>query len=137
MGVSAFDHVAIPIENVDEMLSFYRALGFTVQESRPPYFYAICFGDQKINLHGPEVWKSQTFSLRGPAARPGCGDFCFVWDGTLETLQQMLERAVVAVEEGPVSRVGGRGGGSREGTSIYVRDPDANLLEFIVYPTAE
>ena len=73
------------------------------------------------------------FTLRAPAARPGCGDFCFVWQGPLEALLAALRRAGAAVEAGPVERVGGRDHGRAKGTSVYTRDPDGNLLEFIVY----
>ena len=136
MSIAAFDHAAIPIEHIDAMLAFYRALGFEVRELRHPLFWSVHFGEQKIHFHGPEVWRSPGFTLRGRSARPGCGDFCFVWDGSLDALQERLRRAGVAIEEGPVARVGGRDSGRTEGASVYVRDPDANLLEFIVYEEA-
>jgi catechol 2,3-dioxygenase-like lactoylglutathione lyase family enzyme len=135
MSIVALDHVAIPIGRVDAMLSFYRALGFEVRDRGGP-FYSVHFGDQKINFHGPEVWRSPTFTLRGRAAQPGCGDLCFVWAGALESLRGTLQDAGVAIEDGPVARMGGRHGGKVEGISIYVRDPDRNLLEFIVYGSA-
>lgn len=133
MTVIGFDHVAIPIESVDAMLAFYRSLGFEVREVRPPLFYSVHFGEQKINLHGPDVWKSETFTLRGPSALPGCGDFCFVWNGSPAELTETLRRAGAEVIEGPVERQGGRDSGHAKGTSTYVRDPDGNLLEFILY----
>jgi catechol 2,3-dioxygenase-like lactoylglutathione lyase family enzyme len=135
VSIVAFDHVAIPIEHVDAMLSFYRALGFEVRDRGGP-FYSVHFGDEKINFHGPAVWRSPSFTLRGPTAQPGCGDFCFVWAGTLASLQAALQGAGVPCEEGPVARVGGRRGGKVEGISVYVRDPDRKLLEFIVYESA-
>ena len=131
MPVAAFDHAAIPIDDVDAMLRFYAALGFEVQEVRPPFFYSVGFGTNKINFHGPEAWGSPGFTLRGPSAKPGCGDFCFAWDGSAEELAEMLARLDLSVVEGPVPRVGGRG---ETGQSTYIRDPDGNLLEFIVYP---
>ena len=124
MTVTAFDHVAIPTDQPETMLAFYRALGFQApspdewRASGLPYF-SIQFGDNKINVHAP--------------ARPGCGDFCFVWSGTLEGVREMLARAGAPVELGPVERVGGGEGGKARGQSIYSRDPDGNLLEFIVY----
>jgi catechol 2,3-dioxygenase-like lactoylglutathione lyase family enzyme len=129
--IRSFDHVAIPIQNVDAMLSFYRALGFGVNDNGPRY--SVHFGDQKINFHGPEVWQSGRFTLRGPTAVPGCGDFCFVWEGTAESLQNMLTQSGAKIIEGPVERAGGKAGGSAKGKSLYVRDPDSNLLEFIIY----
>lgn len=138
MGVLGFDHVAIPTAKPEEMMRFYRLLGFVVpsyeqwRAQEQPAF-SVQFGDNKINMHAPALWQNPAFTLRGPAAQPGCGDFCFVWSGTLEELKAMLRQARAAIEEGPVERVGGRDGGRARGTSVYVRDPDGNLLEFIVY----
>lgn len=138
MTVPAFDHVAIPTARPDEMLTFYRALGFSAPtpaewraQGRP--YFSIQFGDNKINVHAPELWQNRAFTLRGPTALPGCGDFCFVWADTLDALRDRLHAAGAPVEEGPVDRVGGRDGGTATGTSLYTRDPDGNLLEFIVY----
>ena len=129
--IRSFDHVAIPMRNTDAMLSFYRSLGFAVVEATN--ICSVHFGDNKINLHRPEFWQSGTFTLRAPAAEPPCGDFCFVWDGTVDALRLMLDRAGAEVIVGPVARTGGRDGGAASGTSHYIRDPDDNLLEFIIY----
>ena len=131
MPIRSFDHVAIPIQNTAAMLDFYRALGFGVKERE--HFYSVHFGDQKINFHAPERWQSGHFTLRGPTAVPGCGDFCFVWEGSVESLRAMLNEAGATIIEGPVERMGGRHGGSATWTSLYVRDPDSNLLEFMIY----
>jgi catechol 2,3-dioxygenase-like lactoylglutathione lyase family enzyme len=64
---------------------------------------------------------------------PGCGDFCFVWDGSLEEARALLQAAGAEIIEGPVPREGGRALSSANGTSLYTRDPDHNLLELIVY----
>ena len=133
MSIAAFDHAAIPIADVQGMLDFYERLGFTVREVQPELFYSAYFGANKINFHAPKAWQSGSFTLRGPTARSGCGDFCFVWTGTVDELAAKLADLDVAVIEGPVPREGGRG---HEGMSTYVRDPDGNLLEFIVYPGA-
>jgi catechol 2,3-dioxygenase-like lactoylglutathione lyase family enzyme len=82
-----------------------------------------------INFHRPELWQ-RGFDLRAPAATPPCGDLCFVWDGTASALHDRLAAAGATIEEGPVARPGGR---RAEGTSVYVRDPDGNLLEFMRY----
>ena len=131
MSIAALDHAAMPIDDVEAMLRFYADLGFDVQAVQPPHFYSVVFGANKINFHGPAAWRSSKFTLRGPSAQPGCGDLCFVWDGTAEQLAEMLDRLAVTIVEGPVRRVGGRG---ETGLSTYIRDPDRNLLEFIVYP---
>jgi catechol 2,3-dioxygenase-like lactoylglutathione lyase family enzyme len=138
MPIASFDHAAIPTAKPEEMIEFYKRLGFTVvneeawREGKARAF-AFAFGDSKINVHPPAVWQNTAFTLRGPAAVPGCGDFCFVWDGTIEEARAMLENAGAVLLEGPVQRDGGRGGGRTAGMSIYTRDPDENLLEFIVY----
>jgi catechol 2,3-dioxygenase-like lactoylglutathione lyase family enzyme len=131
MGVTGLDHVALPIQRVAEVLAFYRALGFRVADA--PRLALLC-GDQKINLHAPEEWQDPAFTLRAPVSRPGCGDLCFVWEGGLASLQDALRRAGAAVEAGPVGRTGGRDWGRAQGTSLYTRDPDGNLVELIVYP---
>ena len=130
MGIGALDHVAIPIQNVQEMVSFYRALGFFVREGGQ--IVSVHFGDQKINFHLPSLWQRGTFTLRASAAQPPCGDFCWVWEGTREALTERLTRAdAEIVAEG--ERTGGGDGGDAVGQSVYTRDPDGNLLEFIRY----
>lgn len=83
-------------------------------------------GDQQLNVH-----------LRGstpePVARvrvtPGNSDLCFVWDGPIDGAVAHLRDRGIAIELGPVERTGARG----DGTSVYFRDPDGSLLEFISY----
>jgi catechol 2,3-dioxygenase-like lactoylglutathione lyase family enzyme len=134
MPISGFDHVALPTSRPEEMIAFYRRLGFVVQdaegwrESGFPFF-SVFFGDQKINFHAPAMWQNADFELRGPTSVPGCGDLCFVWEGGSVSLEQMLADAGAAIVAGPFDLQGARG----EGRSIYIRDPEANLLEFIVY----
>jgi len=61
--------------------------------------------------------------------QPGNSDLCFVWDGPIGAAVEHLERHGVPVEEGPARRFGAGG----DGTSVYFRDPDGSLLEFISY----
>jgi catechol 2,3-dioxygenase-like lactoylglutathione lyase family enzyme len=128
-GVRGFDHVALPMQNVDAMLAFYRALGFQVNEGAQ--VCSVHFGQNMINFHRPALWQSGTFTLRAAAAKPPCGDLCFVFDGTPAALRALIEKVGAAVETGPVNRQGGR---QTTGSSTYIRDPDQNLLEFIIYP---
>jgi len=116
------------MENEQAMIAFYRGLGCEVSES--PNACSVYIGDQMINLHRPVLWQRETFTLRAPAAKPPCGDLCFVWDGNLQSLKARLDRAGAKIFEGPVARQGGR---KKAGNSVYVRDPDGNLLEFIIY----
>ncbi|MEM7078625.1 MAG: VOC family protein [Pseudomonadota bacterium] len=131
MPVSGLDHVAVPTRNLSAMLAFYRGLGARIDETHAPHLYAAYFGAQKINLHAPHLWESGRFELRGPSALPGCGDFCFVWSGDAAALEERLAQLGAAIIEGPVQRDGGRGGDL--GMSTYVRDPDGNLVELIIY----
>lgn len=134
MTVGRLDHVAIPVSDMAPMLEFYTSLGFTVDDQLAPLMYSVCQGDMKLNLHPPDTWQSGRFDLRGPTAQPGCGDVCMVWNGSEDDLVTLLKTAAVDVIEGPVERVGGKAVGSATGMSRYCRDPDGNLLEFIIYP---
>jgi catechol 2,3-dioxygenase-like lactoylglutathione lyase family enzyme len=127
-GIGGFDHVALPMQNTNAMLAFYRALGLDVTEGAS--ICSVYVGSQMINFHRPALWQGGKFTLRAPEARPPCGDLCFVWEGTAAALKAMLDRANAKVIEGPAPRQGGR---RKASTSIYVRDPDGNLLEFMIY----
>ena len=126
--LSGFDHVAVPMQNTDAMIAFYRRLGLQMTENENAV--SVYIGTQMINFHRPTRWQDSAFTLRAPAAKPPYGDFCFVWNGSAVELKTMLERAGVKIELGPVDRAGGR---RKTGSSTYVRDPDGNLLEFMIY----
>ena len=126
--IAGIDHASVPMQNTEAMVGFYRSLGFDVAEL--PGVVSVYAGNQMINFHRPEIWGRDGFTLRAPAATPPCGDLCFVWEGSPESLAGVLDSAGAAIEEGPVKRHGGR---HTEGTSVYVRDPDGNLLEFMIY----
>jgi catechol 2,3-dioxygenase-like lactoylglutathione lyase family enzyme len=126
--IAGFDHVSLPMRDADAMVAFYRALGCEVAEHRA--FVSVYAGNQMINLHRPDTWQRDGFTLRAPNATPPCGDLCFVWDGSAGALHALLAGAGAEIEEGPVVRPGGR---QQTGTSVYTRDPDGNLLEFMIY----
>jgi len=111
------------------MVAFYQSLGCDVAEH--PHVVSVYIGDQMINLHRPQTWQRERSTLRAPNALPPCGDLCFVWDGSRESLTALLDRAGARIIEGPVARQGGR---RTDASSVYVRDPDGNLLEFMIYP---
>ena len=79
-----------------------------------------------LNVHGPGVDGEP--NARPPVA-PGGADLCFVWPAPIEDAVAHLERVGVEVELGPVPRFGAQDAG----TSVYFRDPDGSLLEFISY----
>src|SRR5262245_26575373 len=104
--VRGFDHVALPMQNTAAMIAFYRGLGLDVVEG--PTACSVYIGDSMINFHRPSHWQDASFTLRAPAAKPPCGDLCFVWDGTPAALEAMLDRAGAKLIEGPFVRQGGR-----------------------------
>jgi catechol 2,3-dioxygenase-like lactoylglutathione lyase family enzyme len=126
--IAGFDHVALPLRDAPAMAAFYRALGATVDENE--HVVVVHLGEQMINFHRPEMWTRAEFTLRAPAAVPPCGDLCLVWTGSDAELQRTLAAAGATVEEGPVTRRGARG---VDATSVYVRDPDGNLVELMRY----
>jgi catechol 2,3-dioxygenase-like lactoylglutathione lyase family enzyme len=126
--IRGFDHVSIPMYDTDAMVAFYRSLGCTVAEN--PHVVSVYVGDQMINFHRPTTWQREDLTLRAPAAVPPCGDVCFVWEGSPESLRSLLDAAGAEVIEGPVAREGGR---RASASSVYVRDPDGNLVEFMIY----
>jgi catechol 2,3-dioxygenase-like lactoylglutathione lyase family enzyme len=126
--IAGIDHVSLPMHDAEAMVTFYRSLGFDVAEH--PAVVSVYAGRQMINFHRPAVWQREGFTLRAPAATPPCGDLCFVWDGSAQSLASRLGEVGAAIEEGPVTRSGGL---RADGTSVYVRDPDGNLVEFIIY----
>jgi len=108
--------------------AFYRdVLGAELVQTGARLSYR--FGDQQLNLHGPGV--DATPVARVPVS-PGGSDLCFEWPGNIEEAHEHLRRHGVEVEMGPVERRGARG----VGTSLYFRDPDGSLLEFILYASA-
>jgi catechol 2,3-dioxygenase-like lactoylglutathione lyase family enzyme len=127
-SVAGFDHLSLPMQHTEAMVAFYRALGCDINEQKA--IISVYVGEQMINFHRPELWRREGFTLRAPAAVPPCGDICFVWDGASADLHARLDAVGAAIEEGPVQRDGGR---RRTATSVYTRDPDGNLLEFMIY----
>ncbi len=121
----ALDHVVIAVSEWDRANAFYSdVLGAEVVERGAAYVYR--FGDQQLNVHGPGA---EPYPVAADPVRPGNSDLCFVWDGAIEAAVEHLRARGVEVEEGPVPRRGARGAG----TSVYFRDPDGSLLEFIAY----
>jgi catechol 2,3-dioxygenase-like lactoylglutathione lyase family enzyme len=120
------DHVVIAVSDWDVSNAFYRdVLGAELVELRPGR-YAYRFGQRQLNVHGPGT---DAHPLARDPVRPGNSDLCFVWDGPVEEAAAHLEAHGVEIEEGPVDRNGARG----SGRSVYFRDPDGSLLEFISY----
>lgn len=142
MPITGFDHVSLPSADPDATMAFYKKLGFPIiheKEFRAGEYplFAIQIGENsKMNFHAPKMWQDPSFDAKGPTAKPGCGDICFAFDGTIEEAEALIKSAGAEVAYGPYDQPGGGDGGKRMGTSIYTRDPDQNLLEFMTYPAA-
>jgi catechol 2,3-dioxygenase-like lactoylglutathione lyase family enzyme len=115
------DHLVLTVRSIDETISFYaRALGLEAVTFGPGR-RALQIGDQKINLHEA----GREFEPKALRPTPGSGDLCVVTDEPLVDVLARLAAHRIAVEEGPVARTGATG----PLRSIYVRDPDGNLVE--------
>ena len=122
------DHCVIHVSDWEISNTFYRdVLGAELVPRESGWSYR--FGDEQLNLHGPGVSPAPVAKL---PVQPGNSDLCFEWPGHIEEAREHLQRNGVEVEMGPVERTGARG----TGTSVYFRDPDGSLLEFISYYAA-
>ena len=134
MTTVGIDHIAMPTADAERLMEFYKRIGCQINDEAEwragtANIFSIQIGDSKINVH-PEGY---TASLRGPTAVPGCTDICFVWNGPAEECQKMLNDAGVEIIRGPGPRKGARARGTLQAVSMYARDPDDNLLEWMIY----
>jgi catechol 2,3-dioxygenase-like lactoylglutathione lyase family enzyme len=119
------DHFVIAVSDWEASNAFYRdVLRAEVVQRGAGYAYR--FGAQQLNVHGPG---SNPEPVARDRVRPGNSDMCFVWEGPVDDAVAHLRACGVEIELGPVPRHGARG----EGQSVYFRDPDGSLLEFIAY----
>ena len=123
------DHCVIHVSNWERSNVFYRdVMGAELVKVGAGWSYR--FGDTQLNCHGPNVDGDPVAKL---PVMPGGSDLCFVWPGPIRTALAHLQNHGVQVEAGPVPRFGSRG----RGTSVYFRDPDGSLMEFICYASTE
>ena len=119
------DHCVIHVSDWERSNAFYRdVLGAAIVARKQGFAYRI--GGILLNCHGPGVDPMPVARL---PVRPGNSDLCFRWTGPIADAAAHLTRLDIAIELGPVPREGADGPGS----SLYFRDPDGSLLEFISY----
>src|SRR4051812_23221226 len=120
------DFWVIQVSVWEKGVAFYpRVIGATAVPAQGGGF-VFRLGKQQLNVHGPN--KRAEPVARHPV-QPGNSDLCFRWDGPIEDARRHLQAQGVAIELGPIGRYGAKG----DGTSVYFRDPDGSLMEFISY----
>jgi catechol 2,3-dioxygenase-like lactoylglutathione lyase family enzyme len=128
MTTLKLDHCVIHVSDWERSNAFYHdVLGAELIRHGSGWAYR--FGGVQLNCHGPGV---DSAPLARVPVVPGNSDLCFAWPGPIEQAHAHLESREVAIELGPVARSGAQG----DGTSLYFRDPDGTLLEFISYAEA-
>jgi catechol 2,3-dioxygenase-like lactoylglutathione lyase family enzyme len=125
--IDHIDHIVLTTRDREGCIRFYRdVLGMALESFQTPAGerWAFKFGSQKINLH---EW-GREFTPRAHVAAPGTLDLCFIAAVPLEEVIRRLEAAGVKILEGPVLKTGA----TSRIRSVYVRDPDLNLIEISV-----
>jgi catechol 2,3-dioxygenase-like lactoylglutathione lyase family enzyme len=119
------DHCVIHVSDWERSNAFYtQVLGAELVERAAGFAYR--FGSNQLNVHGPGVQPAEVAKL---PVQPGNSDLCFEWMGPIADAVAHLRTQGVPVERGPMQRFGAKGAG----TSIYFRDPDGSLMEFMSY----
>ncbi|MDN7247379.1 VOC family protein [Planococcus shenhongbingii] len=125
MKINRLDHLVLTVASIEDTCEFYhRILGMEINafgDNRK----ALKFGNQKINLH--EAGKE--FEPKAKTPMPGSADLCLITDTSIPEVILHLRNCQVEIEEGPVKRTGA----TASITSVYIRDPDGNLIEISNY----
>lgn len=125
MNIKSIDHFVLTVASIDATCAFYAdVLGMEVVTFSGQR-KALKFGTQKINLHE----HGNEFDPKAKSPTPGSADFCLVTEVPLENVTARLDALGVKIEEGIVQRTGATG----PIRSVYVRDPDQNLVEISQY----
>ena len=125
MKITSVDHLVLTVRDMPKTIEFYqRVLGMqhVIFEEK---YNALHFGSQKINLH---PFRAE-YLPHADIPAPGTGDFCLICDERIEDVVKDLVAQGVEIEVGPIAQTGARG----SMTSVYIRDPDKNLVELACY----
>ena len=126
MHVTGIDHLVLYATDVERTCEFYAdTLDIAERETFAGGRVALSFGRTKLNLHQA----GDEYEPHAADPAPGSADFCLVVDEPISDVENRIERAGVEIVERPGTRTGARG----EMQSVYVRDPDGNLVEFAHY----
>jgi catechol 2,3-dioxygenase-like lactoylglutathione lyase family enzyme len=126
MHVTGIDHLVLYATDVERTCEFYAdTLDIAERETFAGGRVALSFGRTKLNLHQA----GDEYEPHAADPAPGSADFCLVVDEPISDVENRIERAGVEIVERPGTRTGARG----EMRSVYVRDPDGNLVEFAHY----
>jgi catechol 2,3-dioxygenase-like lactoylglutathione lyase family enzyme len=125
MQIERLDHFVLTVRDVDATISFYRRVLGMAPVTFGAGRRALAFGQSKINLHSADA----PIAPHAQHPVPGSADLCFITSGSIESVIEHLRACGVTIEEGPVARTGALG----PITSVYLRDPDGNLIELSAY----
>ena len=130
--IDGLDHLVVNVTDVEASVAWYqRVLGMTRQDAPgTPVRTSVHFGRQKINLRPVSASKDDWFTADHEAA--GSDDLCFITQSAPQDIIAHLKACGVAIEVGPVERLGARG----MMMSVYCRDPDGSLIEISTYGTS-
>lgn len=123
--IKSLDHLVLTVKNIDKSVEFYTTVLGMEKEVFKENRVALKFGHQKINLH--EL--GNEFEPKALNVKEGSADLCFITQTSVEEFKKHIESLGIEVMEGPVKRTGAIG----EIFSIYLRDPDGNLIEVSNY----
>ncbi|GGH13901.1 VOC family protein [Silvibacterium dinghuense] len=123
-SIDRIDHLVLTVTNIPATCDFYsEVLGMEVESANGRT--ALLFGEQKINLHQ----RGHEFEPKAAHPMPGAADLCLITEAPMPEVVEYLAALRVHIEIGPVERNGAMG----RMQSVYIRDPDRNLVEISNY----
>ena len=125
ISVERLDHLVLTVRDIERAACFYETILGMTRQTFADGRVSLHFGRQKINLHPHPT----DVDIVADIPAPGTADLCFIVGQPLEAVSAYLAVQGVTVLLGPIVRTGAEG----PITSVYIRDPDHNLIELSVY----